>query len=136
MPLYEHQCRTCKLEWGEHYGLDDKPPASCPECKSPDVFRCVTTAGAVHFKGAGWSPDGYNKYRAYDAYGKGGVKIYDRKEDHDREVKGEAEASELAKQKHLDRVSKRAFGPDAGVTQDKADAAIKRAGEERLTDVI
>lgn len=132
---YEHQCSSCKLEWEEEYGLSDLPPDSCPGCESPDIFRCVTTAGAVHFKGPGWSPTGYNKYTAYDAYGKGGIELFDKKADHDRVVKGEAEANEMKKQKHLDRTSKRAFGPDAGVTQDKADAAIKKAGEERVKGV-
>lgn len=130
--LYEHSCRECDLTWAEHYSIHDDPPTDCPECGSEDVYRHVTTAGCIIFKGGGWSPEGYNKEGYLDKYKDHGVKVYDRKEDHDREVKGEAEAAELAKQKRLDRASKRAFGPDAGVTQGEAEAAIKKAGQEAL----
>ncbi len=133
--IYEHHCRTCKLLWEENYAMGDTPPDTCPECESKDVYRCVTTSGSVQFLGPGWSPQGYNKYVAYDAYGKDNIELFDKKEDHDRVVKGEAEANELKKQKHIDRTSKRSFGPDAGVTQDKADAAIKKAGEDRVKGV-
>lgn len=131
MPLYRHTCRTCDLDWDETYSLTEEPPTECPECASDDVYRNVTTAGCILFKGGGWSPEGYNKEGYLDKYGKD-VKVYDRKADHDREAKGEAEAAELAKQKHLDKVSKRVFGPDAGVTQADADAAVKKAGQERV----
>ena len=132
MPMYEHHCRSCDLDWLENYSFNDDPPDTCPECESNDVYRCVTTSGAIIFKGGGWSPEGYNKESYLDKYKNQNIKVYDRKEDHDREVKGEAEAAELRKQKHLDRVSKKVFGPDAGVTQAEADKAIKKAGEERV----
>lgn len=129
---YEHSCRACGLEWAEDYGMNDAPPDECPECGSDDVYRHVTTSGAIVFKGGGWSPEGYNKHTAYDKYSRGQVKVYDRKEDRDREMRGEAEAAELAKQKKLDTASKRAFGGDAGVKQADADAAIKKAGDDSV----
>lgn len=132
MPLYRHTCRACGLDWDENYSIHDDPPETCPECESDDCYRNVTTSGCILFKGGGWSPEGYNKEGYLEKYGKD-VKVYDRKEDHDREAKGEARAAELKKQKHLDRVSKKVFGPDAGVTQEQADAAVKKAGDERLS---
>jgi len=133
MTLYRHTCRACGLDWDEEYGMNDDPPTTCPECGSEDIYRNVTTSGAIIFKGGGWSPQGYNKHGYLDKYKDQGVKVYDRKEDLDREMRGEAEANELRRQKHLDRVSKRAFGADAGVTQAEADKAIKKAGEESVT---
>lgn len=132
MPMYEHHCRDCDLDWLEQYGINDDPPDTCPECESTDVYRCVTTSGAIHFKGAGWSPDGYSKDRALEKYKNTGIKVYDRKEDHDREVKGQAEQRELARLKRMDEAAKKTLGPDAGVTQAEADRKIKKAGEERV----
>jgi putative FmdB family regulatory protein len=132
MPVYEHHCNSCDLDWLEEYSFKDDPPETCPECESTDCYRCVTTSGTIIFKGGGWSPEGYNKHSYLDKYKDQGVKIYDRKEDHDREKKGEAEAAELKKLKHLDEVAKRTLGPDAGVTQAEADKAIKKAGEESV----
>lgn len=139
MPLYAHTCRTCELDWQEEYSLETFDwfkekglNVSCPECESDDTYRHVTTSGVVQFKGGGWSPEGYNKHGYLDKYKDTGVKVYDRKEDHDREVQGEAEVAELAKLKHEDRVAKRVFGPDAGVTQAEADTRMKKAGEDRV----
>jgi putative FmdB family regulatory protein len=75
MPRYEHHCNACDLDWLEDYSFTDDPPTSCPECESEDMYRCVTTSGAIIFKGGGWSPEGYNKHTAYDKYGKGNIKI-------------------------------------------------------------
>ena len=135
MPLYEHQCRNCDLNWLEEYSIHDDPPDTCPECESTDCYRCVTDSGAVFFKGPGWSPDGYYKQTALDKYKDQGIKVYDRKEDHDREVSGQARELEKRKLKRLDEVAKRTLGPDAGVTQDQADRAIHKAGEERTKQV-
>ena len=134
MPVYEHVCRTCGNEWQDTHTLEDyaehrEDPC---ECGSTDCYIACTTSAAIHFKGAGWSPDGYNKHRSLDKYKKQGVKVYDKKEDHDREVRGEAEQAELKTLKAKDRAAKKAFGHDAGVTQKEADAAIKKAGQERV----
>ena len=132
MPRYEHTCRACDLEWAEMYSIKDDPPDTCPECKSNDVYRHVTTSGAVIFKGGGWSPQGYSKETAYEKYGKKHIKLYDRKEDCDREIRGEAEEIEKRKLKHEDRVAKKVLGPDAGVTQYEAEKRIKKAGEDAV----
>ena len=126
---YEHECRACGLNWLEEYGIHDDPPDTCPECESADVYRCVTTSGAVHFKGAGWSPEGYSKTKPLEKY-KGRLKLYDRKEDLKREMRGEAEAVELAKLKRQNEAAKRHLGPDAAVTQAEADRKIRKAGDE------
>ena len=135
MIIYEHNCRTCGETWHEEHRVEDVEASRrlpCPSCKSTDCYIAVTQSGAVHFKGAGWSPDGYNKHRAYDNYGKKNIKLYDRKEDLDRDMRGEAEAAELKKLKRLDRVSKRTLGRDAGVTQKEADRKVKAAGEKAV----
>lgn len=138
MTLYEHNCRDCGKEWLEEHSIHEVEKyrqASCPGCESVDTFIAVTTAGAVHFKGAGWSPDGYNKYKAYDSYKGQGLEVFDRKEDLQRVNRGEAEQRELKKLKHLDRVAKRTLGPDAGVKQYEAERKIKAAGEEAVKSV-
>jgi len=127
---YEHTCRACELDWAEDYSIHDDPPTDCPECESTDVYRHCTSSGTVIFTGGGWSPEGYNKHTCYDQYDN--VKVYDRKEDHDRDVRGEAEVAELRKQKKLDVASRRAFGPDTGVKQSEADAADKKAGDDAV----
>lgn len=135
MAIYEHHCRDCDLDWLEQYSVHDDPPDTCPECESNDVYRCVTDSGAVFFKGPGWSPDGYYKHAALDKYKGTGIKVYDRKEDHDREVAGQAREAELRKLKRLDEAAKRTLGPDAGVTQAEADAKVKAAGEARVNQI-
>jgi hypothetical protein len=114
------------------YSIHDDPPDACPECESTDVYRHVTTSGAVIFKGGGWSPQGYSKETAYEKYGKKQIKLYDRKEDLDRDMRGEAEQNELKKLKHEDRAAKKVLGPDAGVTQHEAERRIKKAGQDAV----
>ena len=131
---YEHSCRECGLHWAEDYSINDEPPEDCPECESTDVYRHVCSSGVVVFKGGGWSPQGYSKETAYEKHKSDGlhVKLYDRKEDIDRVMTGEAKERELKKLKHLDRASKRSFGPDAGVTQKEADRKIEKAGKDAV----
>ena len=134
MPRYEHTCRHCEIEWEEDYGIDEPVPTFCPECHSEDIYRNVTTSGAVHFKGGGWSPDGYYTNGAYDkhvAEGKS-VKLYDRKEDIDRDMRGEAEAAEKQSLKKVDAAARRHMGPDAGISQAEADVKIKAAGQKAI----
>jgi putative FmdB family regulatory protein len=132
MPRYEHSCRECDLTWAEDYSIHDDPPDTCPECESNDVYRHVTSSGAVIFKGGGWSPQGYSKHTAWEKYGRGQVKLYDRKEDCDREMRGEAELAETRKLKHEDAAAKRILGPDAGVKQHEAEKRIKKAGQDAV----
>lgn len=130
---YEHVCRTCGHEWLEEHKLEEVEEARglpCPECKSPDCYIAVTTSGAVFFKGPGWSPTGYNKHTYLDDYDKKTTKVYDRKEDLQRDLQGEAEQAELKKLKRLNEVSKKTLGPDAAVTQNEADKKIKEAGRK------
>lgn len=131
---YEHSCRECDLHWAEDYSIHDEPPTECPECESTDVYRHVTSSGVVVFKGGGWSPQGYSKETAYEKHKADGhnIKLYDRKEDIDRDLKGEAGERELKRLKHEDRAAKRVFGSDAGVTQKEADRKIAKAKEEAV----
>lgn len=130
--IYEHHCRSCGLYWLEEYSLKDLPPDTCPECESNDVFRCVTDSGVIHFKGAGWSPDGYYKNAPLDAW-KGRLKLYDREEDYRREKVGEAVEAEKRKLKRQDRIAKRILGYDSRVTEAEAERKIKKAKEKAET---
>ena len=142
MPVYEHHCRACETEWLEEYSIAtfdfykaEGRNVTCVKCESDDTYRCVTTSGAIQFKGPGWSPDGYSKDRSLEKYKDQGIEIYDRREDHDRVVKGQAEAAELRRLKRLDEAAKKTLGADAGVTQSEADAKVKAAGQERVSQL-
>ena len=99
------------------------------ECESEDTYRCVTDSGAIHFKGAGWSPDGYYKNQAYDQLQREGKKVtlYDRREDLQRVMKGEKAEAMKKRLKREDELAKRYMGPDAAMSQEKADKRIKAA---------
>jgi hypothetical protein len=132
---YEHHCRTCDLYWLEEYPLeqfDNNRYLSCPECESEDTHRCVTDSAAIHFVGPGWSPDGYYKSQALDKYKKTGIKVYDRKEDHDREVAGQTREAELRRLKIENEVAKKTMGPDAAITQEEADRRIAKKVKTRV----
>lgn len=124
---YEHHCRNCDLDWLEEYSMHDDPPTTCPVCTSKDIYRCVTTSGAVIFKGGGWSPQGYYNYNNYDTLKETGhkVELYDRKEDLERVQKGERREAELRKLKRQNEIAKRTLGPDAAITQKEADKVLK-----------
>jgi putative FmdB family regulatory protein len=130
MAIYEHACRDCSTEWEVEYSIhDERPTLPCPKCGSSDTYRCVTTSRAVHFKGAGWSGDGYYKYNAYDQHKSEGkaVKLYDNREDIAREIKGEKAAAVKKRLKKEDELAKKYMGPDAALTEAKANARIKKA---------
>ena len=136
MPVYEHECRSCEQPWLEDYDLvtfdrlkklDVTLP--CVHCGSNDTYRCVTDSGAVHFKGSGWSPDGYSKDQAYEQLKKEGkdVTIYERKEDIERVMKGEKAEATKARLKREDELAKKYLGADSALTQEKADKRIQAA---------
>ena len=136
MPVYEHECRACNKDWLEDYSLATfdwlkklDVTLTCVHCGSNDTYRCVTDSGAVHFKGAGWSPDGYSKDQAYQQLQKEGkdVTIYERKEDLERVMKGEKAVATKARLKREDELAKKYIGADAAMTQAKADKRIKDA---------
>ena len=133
MPVYDHKCRSCTFEWLEDYSLEtfdwfkaNGRNVPCPECDGEDTFRQLGVI-PVHFKGGGWSPDGYYKYGAYDQHVAEGkkVEIYERTEDLDRVMKGERREAMKRRLKAEDRAAKRAFGPDAGIKQADADRRIE-----------
>jgi putative FmdB family regulatory protein len=129
MPRYEHHCRVCELDWEEDYGLSDPVSDTCPECGSQDMYRCVTTSGAIHFKGAGWSEDGYYKNAALDTH-KGRLKLYDRKEDYNREAKGEAREITKRKLMQQNEVIKRTLGHSSVIKEAEAERKIKKAEDK------
>lgn len=142
MPVYDHECRSCETAWQEEYSLEvydwfkmNNKNVDCPNCDGTDTYRCVTDSGAVHFKGAGWSPDGYSKDQAYEQLQKEGknVTIYDRKEDLERDMKGEKALAVKARLKKEDELAKKYLGADAALTQDKADKRIKAAVDKVTT---
>lgn len=135
MPTYEHKCRACDIEWLEDYSLEvfDKlkaagDPLTCPECESEDCYRCVGQT-PVHFKGAGWSPQGYSKDQSYEQLEREGKKVtlYDRREDLQRVMRGEKAEATKARLKREDSLAKKYMGPDSAMSQAQADKRIKAA---------
>jgi len=131
---YEHHCRTCHLDWEEEYKLSESSQRACPECRSDDTYRAVTSSGAIVFKGAGWSSDGYYKNAALDSH-KGRLKLYDRKEDYLREAKGEAKEVARRKLMKQNEVIKRTLGYDSQIKEHEADKKIKKATDKAASDV-
>lgn len=127
--IYEHCCRDCGLEWEEEYKLTDPVSDTCPECGSQDMYRCVTTSGSIHFKGAGWASDGYYKNAPLDSH-KGRLKLYDRKEDYQREAVGEAKEKEKRKLIRQNEVIKRTLGHGAVIKEAEAEKKIKKAADK------
>jgi len=136
--IYEHECRDCNLEWQEEYSLEtfdvlkarEKETGegiSCPDCESTNTFRHVNYI-PVHFKGGGWSPQGYYQYEAYDTLQAQGKKItlYDRKEDLDRVMEGEKRQRIIRRMKREDEIAKRTLGPDAAFTEKRAEKALAK----------
>jgi hypothetical protein len=131
---YEHKCRSCDFEWLEEYSLEvyDAMKAgnltlSCPKCEGYDTYRCVGRV-PVHFLGGGWSPQGYYNYEAYDQLKREGKKVtlYDRKEDLERELKGEKKEAVTKRLKRENELAKSIIGPDAAITEREADRRIKK----------
>jgi len=131
---YEHHCNTCHLDWLEDYGLNEPSPTTCPECRSEDMYRCVTTSGAFILKGSGWARDGYYHNQALDSH-KGRLKLYDRKEDYLREHKGEA--AEIARRKLMrqNESIKRTLGFDSQIKEAEAEKKIKKARDKVGSDL-
>lgn len=135
MPMYEHYCGRCDMVREVNYPLSDfdkNRHMLCPACKA-ETHRLVGGSTFI-LTGGGWAKDGYSKMGAYEGYKRSGHKVtlFDNKEDHDRVVEGEAREIEKKKLKRLDRLSKKHFGPDAGVKQKEADRKIEKAGKDRL----
>lgn len=134
MPVYSHECNECKLEWLEEYSLEvfDELKAkgetlACPDCESTDTYRQINWV-PTHFKGGGWSPQGYYKYEAYDSLQAEGKKVtlYDDKAEMDRVIEGEKRERIIKRMKREDEIAKRHLGPDAAFTEKRADAALKK----------
>ena len=135
MPIYEHSCRGCGKDWLEEYNLEqydwlkeNNIALSCPNCDSEDTFRCINHV-PVHFKGGGWSPDGYYDFNGYDQLQAEGKKVtrFDDRDDLKRVMKGEKAEATKARLKREDELAKKYFGPDAALTEEKANARIKKA---------
>lgn len=134
MPLYEHRCRECSLEWLEEYSLEDfekNAELTCPECESEDTFRCVTTSACIHFKGSGWSPDGYSKENPLGTWGNQ-LKVYDRKEDHDREAAGQERVRVKKRMKKQNEAIKKTMGVDATIGEAEAERKMSAAVDKKL----
>lgn len=138
MPIYEHECRDCELEWQEQYSLDyyDKLKAheketgeglGCPDCYSTNTYRHVGHI-PVHFKGGGWSPQGYYKYEAYDQLQSEGKKVtlYEDKAEMDRVMEGEKKQRVIKRMKREDELAKKYLGPDAAFTEKRAEKALRK----------
>jgi len=135
MPVYQHICRKCGNEWLEEYDLKtfdflkaEGINLPCRECGGSRTYRAINRV-PVHFKGGGWSPDGYYQFHAYDQLQAEGKKVerFEDRTDLQRVMKGERREGMLKRLKREDELAKRHFGPDAAMTQEKAEARIKKA---------
>lgn len=52
MPIYEYECRKCKVQVEVFQKMDDKPPAKCSKCGGR--LERLHSAPAIQFKGSGW----------------------------------------------------------------------------------
>ena len=52
MPIYEFECRKCKVRSEVLQKLNDKPPVKCSKCGGR--LERLTSAPAIQFKGTGW----------------------------------------------------------------------------------
>ena len=137
MPTYAHVCHECGLEWDEEYSLktfdwlkaQGRSAPECPECKGGLTNRTIPAAPAVFFVGPGWSPQGYSKDTAYEQHKKEGkkVEIFEKKEDIERVMKGEAKERMIKRLKREDYLAKKYLGPDTALTEAKAEKRIKAA---------
>ena len=57
MPIYEYQCRKCKVHIEVFQKLNDKPPGKCRKCGGR--LERMTSAPAVQFKGSGFYATDY-----------------------------------------------------------------------------
>ena len=134
MPVYNHVCRDCGLDWNAEYNLavydemkERDEVLGCPDCDSANTYRAVGHV-PVHFKGGGWSPQGYYQYEAYDQLQAEGKKVtlYDDKAEMDRVIEGEKKQKILKRMKREDELAKKYLGPDAAFTEKRAEKALKK----------
>src|SRR5258708_1602204 len=57
MPLYEYECKQCKLRTEKIQKFSDPEITECPHCGGH--IERVISAPAISFKGGGWFADGY-----------------------------------------------------------------------------
>lgn len=128
---YQHACRACDLEWLETYPLkdfDDNAELQCPECTSYDTYRCIGSKGfTLSGGGVGWCAQGYYGNDAYDTYKAQGqsVELYDRKEDIERDLKGERAQNEHRKLKYRHELEKKVYGQST-ITEESARKKIQK----------
>jgi putative FmdB family regulatory protein len=65
MPTYEYECNACHHRFDKRQGFNDKPTASCPQCKglSQRVFHPVP----IVFKGSGFYCTDHGHGNRYDS---------------------------------------------------------------------
>ncbi len=61
MPTYRYRCPDCQNEFDELQGINDKPDAQCPICKSLKPVRIIVAGAAIMFKGKGFYVNDYRK---------------------------------------------------------------------------
>ena len=134
MPIYNHVCRECGEDWLVEYSLEifDEMKAEnevllCPACGGLETYRAVGHI-PVHFKGGGWSPQGYYKFEAYDQLQAEGKKVtrYEDKAEMDRVIEGEKKEKILKRMKREDELAKKYLGPDAAFTEKRAEKALQK----------
>jgi putative FmdB family regulatory protein len=52
MPLYEYECKTCRIRFERRQLFSDAPVKACPECGG-EVYRLIHPAGII-LKGKGF----------------------------------------------------------------------------------
>ena len=52
MPIYEYECKKCKVHIELFQKVTDKPPSKCRKCGGR--LEKLLSAPAIQFKGSGW----------------------------------------------------------------------------------
>lgn len=65
MPLYEYECKQCKMHTENIQKFSDPEITECPHCGG--LLERVVSAAAISFKGGGWFKDGYSHAKPQSA---------------------------------------------------------------------
>lgn len=53
MPIYEYKCEKCGHSFEKLVFNSDEEPVSCPDCKTKDVKRLLSSTGFISSSGGG-----------------------------------------------------------------------------------
>jgi len=67
MPTYQYQCKNCGFEVEELQSMKEPPLAHCPNCKTDNLARIMSSGSGLIFKGSGFYLTDYKKSEKKDA---------------------------------------------------------------------